>query len=170
MEAMYFSFTEIMSWHSQKIAGCLLRILQLRQDQVPVIIISVKQETVVSIHPDFPGQKPDILGFDGEDFAVIVIVKSQNFCVVTTHFFPDIRICKFFIFFPVKLCQTCGVFRALMHILIVRLLLCLFFRQIYLLHLCHTFFRYSFSMLFHPGIWRKILQMFFHHRLCQHTL
>lgn len=97
---------EIMARNAEEIAWRLLRIQKLCQNQMPVIIIAVKKEAVVAVGPDFPGQKADVLRFDRQDLAAIVIVKSQNFGVLITHFLPDVRVGQFLVFLPVQFRET----------------------------------------------------------------
>lgn len=61
----------------------------------------------------FPWQKADVLRFDRQDLAAIVIVKSQNFGVLITHFLPDVRVGQFLVFLPVQFRETGRIFRAL---------------------------------------------------------
>lgn len=102
---------EIMARNTEKISGRLLRIQKLRQNQMPVIIIAMKQETVVSVSPDFPRQKANVLRFDGQDFTAVVIVKRKDFGILITHFLPDIIVSQFLIFLPVQFGETGRVFR-----------------------------------------------------------
>ena len=101
-----------MTGHTKKIPGRLLRLQKLCQNQMTVIIVTVKKKTVIAIGPDLPRQKTDILWFDRQDLAAVIIVKSQNLGIQITHLLPDIGVSQFLIFFPVQLGKTSGILRA----------------------------------------------------------
>ena len=78
-----------MAGHAQDIPCTALGFISnAGQYQVTVIVITVEQEAVIAIIPVFPGQKPDILGLDGEDFASIHTVKCLYFRIPLAEIFP----------------------------------------------------------------------------------
>ena len=60
-----------MSRHAQNVAPPFAGFPQSRQNQISVVVVTVQKKAVISIHPVFPRQKPDILRFDYQNLAAV---------------------------------------------------------------------------------------------------
>ena len=67
-----------MSRYAQYIARAALGIFQAGQDQIAVIIITMKEETVVSVNPGLSGKEADILWLDHQNLTAVFAVESLN--------------------------------------------------------------------------------------------
>lgn len=106
-----FLIAEIVPRHAQKIAWLTLRIVQTGQDQVPMVIVTMKQKAVVPIHPDLPRKEPDILRLDGKDLTTLIIIKRQHSCIAALHPLPVPIWPGFLLLLPFQLGQTSGIFQ-----------------------------------------------------------
>ena len=71
-----FFIAVIMSRYTQYITWAALGIFQTGQDQVAVIIIAMKQETVISVNPGLSGKEADILGLDHQNLTAVFAVEG----------------------------------------------------------------------------------------------
>ena len=105
-----FFIAVIMARYSQDITDpALFFTSDARKYQVPVIIITVKQEAVVSIIPVFPWQKTDILGLYGKDLASVGAVKGLYLGVTLTESFPKLMGPYVFLFLFFEALQVLGI-------------------------------------------------------------
>ncbi len=49
----------------------------------------MQEEAIVAINPGLPWKDTDILGFDGQNFTAILIIKCKNPSMFTFQLFPD---------------------------------------------------------------------------------
>ena len=105
-----FFIAVIMARYSQDITDpALFFTSDARKYQVPVIIITVKQEAVVSVIPVFPWQKTDILGLYGKDLASVGAVKGLYLGVTLTESFPKLMGPYVFLFLFFEALQVLGI-------------------------------------------------------------
>lgn len=105
-----FFIAVIMARYSQDITDpALFFTSDARKYQVPVIIITVKQEAVISIIPVFSWQKTDILGLYGKDLASVGAVKGLYLGVTLTESFPKLMGPYVFLFLFFEALQVLGI-------------------------------------------------------------
>lgn len=78
-----------MSRHAQNVAPPFAGFPQSRQNQISVVVVTVQKKAVISIHPVFPRQKPDILRFDYQNLAAVGAFESGYFRIGNAQAVPE---------------------------------------------------------------------------------
>ena len=78
-----------MSRHAQNVAPPFAGFSQSRQNQISVVVVTVQKKAVISIHPVFPRQKPDILWFDYQNLAAVGAFEGGYFGIGSTQTVPE---------------------------------------------------------------------------------
>ena len=78
-----------MSRHAQNVAPPFTGFPQSRQNQISVVVVTVQKKAVISIHPVFPRQKPDILRFDYQNLAAVGAFEGGYFGIGSTQTVPE---------------------------------------------------------------------------------
>ena len=79
-----------MAGYTQQIAPAPSGLIQARQDQIAVVVISVQQKAVAPVPPVFPRQKADVLRLDRQDLASVRIVEGKDLGKPASQAVPEL--------------------------------------------------------------------------------